>query len=127
MNHRLLTPAENAANKKRRERKKTLKRKLKRHAALDATIETDPFSAVYLACMDDGAALVLQTGTAAQKRELIDKLAARRDVEFLMPHEHSALVVSQLENLVSCPPATHEFVLVGNRHRLKRRQPFTLW
>ncbi|MHA3774468.1 hypothetical protein ACXR0O_23335 [Verrucomicrobiota bacterium sgz303538] len=127
MNPKSLTPAEKAARKARRSKRKALKRKRKREEARHASLEQNPLNIV-LTLMDDEEMLLLQIGTPAQKRRILEKLAVLREYDSLMPEEQWEIFVAQHEKLISCPRATHELIRgKGKRWRIKRQEPFTLW
>lgn len=127
MNSKLLTPAEKAANKVRRANRKALKRKRKRDEVRQASLEQNPLN-ILIVAMEDEEMLLLQIGTPAQKRRVLEKLAVLREYDSLMPEEQWEIFVAQHEKLISCPRATHELIRGnGKRWRIKRQEPFTLW
>ena len=120
----MVTEAQKLASRKRRNTRKAMKRKARRHRALEATITAHPSVMGEYPFMEGEDALLIQYGTPKQIKQRIAILNSY--VHEFDPQNPSKIVM--INTSLGEPVApTHELIENGGRWSLKRRRDFQLW
>lgn len=125
MNPRMVTEAQKLASRKRRNTRKALKRKARRHRALEATITAHASVMGEIPFMEGEDALLIQYGTPKQIKQ---RIAILNSYVHEFDPQNPSKIVMMTNSFESEPVApTHELIENGDRWSLKRRRDFELW